>query len=196
MLVISPWVYRNWQRTGLFFIDSPFFRFGIIYQRFQPAHHPDCSPLNRAGAGKILMSLRRLRCQIPHQLGISRSRPPSNSHSSAPGQSWVETAAQNNWRAALKQPGELVSYALAHFTNSQIQSILIFPTAYRGFDSALAFLAHRNLSRYLTECCSLTNYSRQVPYWHKWDGAFPSQSILPILFSILIIAAGVQADLE
>jgi hypothetical protein len=92
----------------------------------------------------------------------------------------------------LKQPGELVSYALAHFTNSQIQSILIFPTAYRGFDSAMAFLAHRNLSRYLTECCSITNYSRQVPYWHKWSGAFPSQSILPILFSILIIAAGIQ----
>ena len=93
----------------------------------------------------------------------------------------------------MKKPGELIGYALAHFTNSQIQSILIFPTAYRGFDSALALLAHRDLSRYLAECCSLTSYSRQVPYWHKWNGVFPSQSVLPILFSILIIAAGLQA---
>ncbi len=87
----------------------------------------------------------------------------------------------------------MISFALAHFTNSQIQSILIFPTAYRGLDSGLAFLAHRDLVRYLNECCSLTSYSRQVPYWHKWDGTFPSQSILPILFSILIMAAGLQA---
>jgi hypothetical protein len=190
VLIISPWIYRNWQRTGLFFIDSPLFYFAIINQRFQPAptltfsHEP-------GGSGQSLA--------IPSTTALPNPTQPAypvpataTTPSPTPGQSWVVTAAQNNWRESLKQPGELVSYALAHFTNSQIQTILIFPTAYRGFDSGVAFLAHHNLSRYLAECCSLTNYSRQVPYWHKWSGAFPSQSILPILFSILIIAAGVQ----
>ena len=190
VLIISPWVYRNWQRTGLFFIDSPLFHFAIINQRFQPATTQALSP-EPGGSEQGLA--------IPSTTALPNPTQPAYPVPAtaatalpAPGQSWVETAAQNNWRAALKQPGELVSYALAHFTNSQIQTILIFPTAYRGFDSGVAFLAHRNLSRYLAECCSLTNYSRQVPYWHKWGGAFPSQSILPILFSILIIAAGVQ----
>ena len=95
-------------------------------------------------------------------------------------------------RALFKQPVELISYTLAHYANSQLQSILIFPTTFRGFDSTVAFLAHRDPSRFWTECCSLSNYTRRVPYWHKWGGAFPSQSILPILFSVLIIAAGIQ----
>ncbi len=111
----------------------------------------------------------------------------------APSPSLLEAAAQNSWQAALKRPGELISFAVAHFTNSQIQSVLIFPTTYRGIDSAVAFLAHRDLAKYLAECCSLSSYKHQVPYWRlKWKGAIPSQSILPILFSILIVATGFQ----
>jgi hypothetical protein len=195
VLVISPWVYRNWQRTGLLFVDSPLFHFGIIYQRFQPAAAPQTLSPEPVESEQDLAAPVSTAVPNPTQPGYPAPAVATSAPSvpAVPGQSWVETAAQNYWSAALKKPGELISYALAHFTNSQIQSILIFPTAYRGLDSGLALLAHRDLSRYLDECCSITNYSRQVPYWHKWDGAFPSQSILPILFSILIIATGFQA---
>jgi len=164
-LVISPWVVRNWQRTGLIFIDSPTFRFGLVYQRFEePAATPQPTALPTSAASTPIPT------SVPQPIS------------------------QDIGRAILQQPGELISFALAHFTNSQIQAILIFPTAYRGLDSAVAFLAHGDLARYLTECCSLANYKRQMPYWRtKWDGAVPSQSVLPILFSVLILAAGVQA---
>jgi hypothetical protein len=194
VLVISPWVYRNWQRTGLIFVDSPLFRFGIIYQRFQPSNIQTLPPLPISGGqvspAPATPAIAQPTTQPTAPLQATTTAVPSNA--AASGQPPVITIAQNNWQAALKQPGELISFALAHYTNSQIQSILIFPTTYRWFDSSLAFLAHRDLSRYLTECCSLSNYTRRVPYWHKWDGTFPSQSILPILFSILLIAAGIQ----
>ena len=190
VLVISPWVYRNWHRTGLFFIDSPVFRFGIIYQRFMPPTVQAVSPTTPTSNEQILV--------VPSTTALSNTPPPATPLPVTPtpvlasGQSWVEIAAQSNWQETLKQPGDLISYALAHYANNQIQSILIFPTTYRGFDSTLAFLAHRDLFTYLMECFSLSYYSRRVPYWKKWDGTFPGQSILPILFSILIIAAGVQ----
>jgi hypothetical protein len=177
-LVISPWVYRNWWRTGQLFVDSPLFRFGLISQRFKPSNTPTpaITPTGNGQAPTTLTS--PAATAVP--TGPATAQPP------------VQERAQNYLQALFKQPGELISYTLAHYTNSQLQSILIFPTTFRGFDSSVAFLAHRDPSRFWTECCSLSNYTRRVPYWHKWDGAFPSQSILPIIFSLLVIAAGIQ----
>ncbi len=177
-LVISPWVYRNWWRTGQLFVNSPLFRFGLISQRFKPATTPN-PVITPTANGQALTTL------TPPAVPAVPAEPAS-------GQPEVQVTAQNYLQALFKQPGELISYMLAHYANSQLQSILIFPTTFRGFDSTVAFLAHRDPSRFWTECCSLSNYTRRVPYWHKWSGAFPSQSILPILFSVLIIAAGIQ----
>lgn len=36
LMVISPWVYRNYDRTGKIFIDHPYFQIGLLLQRFHP----------------------------------------------------------------------------------------------------------------------------------------------------------------
>jgi hypothetical protein len=88
--------------------------------------------------------------------------------------------------------GEVARFILAHYTNSQLQPYLILPTTVRTFDSLIGFLGHRDPAQLWFECCSIKNYVRRMPYWHKWDGVFPSQAFLPIILNILILAVGVS----
>ncbi len=103
VLIISPWVYRNWQRTGLFFIDSPLFRFGLITQRFQPAATPQKLYPEPVGSGQNPVTSVTTAVPNPTQPAypapaVVTAAPPVQA---VPGQTWVETAAQNYWSEAL-----------------------------------------------------------------------------------------------
>jgi hypothetical protein len=39
----------------------------------------------------------------------------------------------------------------------------------------------------------MQNYTRRLPYWRKWDGAIPMQSLLPIILNIILLSWGFQA---
>ena len=67
----------------------------------------------------------------------------------------------------------------------------MFPNTFRAFDSLTAFTGHRSTVRLWEECCSTQNYIRRMPYWRKWNGVFPSQSIVPLIFNSLILAVGI-----
>ena len=201
-LVISPWIWRNWQRTGMLFIDSPYFRYSIIHQRFRPLTTPT-SPPNPTTNGQAAPAPTAAQPDQSAETMILDAKStaiptvaPTQAISPTPtiptGPYWIQLAARQNWNEAIKQPKELARFAFTHYLNSQVQMLLIFPTAYRSLDSTIALLGHRDPLRYWDECCSLVDYTRRLPYWKKWTGAFPSQSILPILFSVLIIAGGIQ----
>jgi hypothetical protein len=81
---------------------------------------------------------------------------------------------------------------LNHWVHSQAQALLIFPNTYRLFDSTIGFLGHRTPETFWTQCCSTRNYVKRLPFWQwgKWSGEIPSQSVVPILVNLFVLAVG------
>jgi hypothetical protein len=78
--------------------------------------------------------------------------------------------------------------------NSQIQTVLILPTTFRLIDSGIELLGHKSLPQFWEDCCSINGYIRRLPFWFKWDGILPRQSILPIIINLFMIALGISVS--
>lgn len=203
ILVVSPWVWRNWQRTGLLFIDSPSHRTSLIQQRFYPPT-PTPAPTATATSTPTPVPVTTLTSTPtislttsvtpapsggslspgsfkPHQIGPANTPSPGTP---APG-------SESDDPAYSRKPGEFIRFTLIHYLNSQVQTVLIFPSTIRWLDSTIGFAAHHDLSRFWKECCSLTSYVRRMPYWHTWTGEFPRQAALPLAINLVILSAGI-----
>ena len=182
-IVLSPWVVRNWKLTGQVYLNEPNFRYGIIYQRFLPAATPTPSPAQ--SSTPPVSSTPELN-PFPAVTPIAPSKPV------APAAEEVENQGKQYLSQALQHPSQSIRYTFAHYLNSQLQSLLIFPATFRGIDSITAFVGHHSLKRLWFECCSTTSHIRRLPYWQKWDGNLPLQSIVPLIINCVILAAGIQ----
>ena len=169
MLVISPWIWRNWRISGQIFIDSPTFRFDVIGQRYKPSAADEQTPL-----------------QDPQTTESSSPAAPENVR-----QEFISSVSAQAVDFIKKNPYRVAGFIVTHYLNSQIQTISMFPNTFRAFDSLTAFTGHRSTVRLWEECCSTQNYIRRMPYWHKWNGVFPSQSLVPLIFNSLILAVGI-----
>ncbi len=80
----------------------------------------------------------------------------------------------------------------SNFLNSQIQAVLLFPSAYRFVDSSIAFLGHRDSLRFSEVCCSRENYADRLPFWNwgQWKGEIPSAALIPFLVNLLLLSTG------
>lgn len=141
VLILAPWLWRTWNLTGSFSIDSP-----DLYLRFFER----------------------------------RSQT-------------ISSTATNNILAT-QFPGVAKNFAVitSFYLNSQVQTNLIPPTTFRAIDSFTAFIFHNDLDKFLDECCSLQNYVRRMPYWHKWDGKFLSQTTIPLILILLTFTTGIS----
>ncbi len=193
LMVISPWVWRNYRLTGKVFIDHPYFSIGILFQRFHP---------NR----EILLSSQQedespeesLATVVPQPTVTAQSVVPQASDVPLPTQApppelpqeLIEREKNRTFEYIRQNIGRLVGVMIGHTLNSQMQTFLTLPSTFRGLDSAIAWVGHRSATRFWTECCAAENYVRRLPYWRKWDGYFPSQTLLPLVVNLLLIAWG------
>jgi len=208
LLVLSPWVWRNWRQTGMIYLNDPYFRFGIIHQRFGPKGslprsnttaegafpNPARGGLQLAYTGmkpSLMADSARQLSEIANPPAIElQTTPTPEPRPRTPEE--IEQAARERLLQELKHPLSLLQINSAHFLNSQFQSLLIFPTTFRGVDSTISFLGHRSLPRLWLECCSTASYIRRLSYWTKWQGGFDLQSLLPLALTVVLIAAGIQ----
>jgi hypothetical protein len=191
-LVISPWIWRNWKLTGRIFIDSPVFRYALIYQRFRPVPTPE----PESGLQAEQQPQEQAATQEPQATIPATQLAPTATSITQPSGSGARTVTEYAKEDApdfiMKQPGQVVRFIFAHYLNSQLQIILPLPTTFRTLDSLTTFIGHRSVETLWSECCSLENYVRRMPYWHKWNGGFPSQAIVPLIVNLLFFAAGIH----
>lgn len=185
MLVSSPWIIRNWQVSGSLFNDSSLYRYQLIIQRFRTLDE-NSPPAEKSEETQVGMLTPSPGSAVP----TTPAAVPTSIPADIPRSTLIISTANSLVETALRNPGELGRFFAAHFLNSQIQMVLLFPSSYRSFDSGIALLGHRNLSRFWQDCCSLTGYTRRLPFWKGWNGQIPIQSILPIFLTTLLMAAG------
>jgi hypothetical protein len=194
LLVISPWIWRNWKMTGEVFIDSPVFRFALIYQRFHPL---STQPPESVDQPKEEPS--ESTPQTPSQatptagLPTLTVKPTQKSPSNVGGKvtNYAKNAAPE---LILQNSNQVARFIIAHDLNSEIQTILYLPTTFRILDSFMGFIGHRSTKMLFYDCCSTLGYVRRLPYWRNWSGYFPRQAIIPLAVNIVIFAAGIHVS--
>lgn len=161
-LVLAPWVYRNWKTTGMIFLETPDARIGFLLERLRQISDDE--------APQIL--------------------PPAEEESE--GQNLVPRQKTSPTAAPQTTTPSFFQILINHWTHSQAQAILLFPTTYRLFDSAIGLLGHRDPATFWAQCCSGRDYVKRLPYWEwgKWSGEIPPQSVVPILVNLYLLAVG------
>lgn len=194
LLVISPWVWRNYATTGEIFFDSPLHNTSLIQQRFQ--FEPGAPDLPSEDVESLSSAEPAPSPAPPHE----STRPSTSSQPQT--QSPAPTLETSNLRLrrqtsqllgrALQDPDILVRAALAHYLNSQVQSLLILPAVFRGTEGLIGWVGHRSAERLWKECCGVTSYIRRAPFWRQWDGRFPPGTWVALSLNLLLIAYGIH----
>ncbi len=184
-LIISPWVFRNWQTTGMVFLDSPVFRFNLIADRYRPSSELAVSdtPLEEAVQPTADPTQPPVVTQDP---AVATSVPEVD-----PFTPYVASTIDRTMSFIKENSAEVGKFLFANTMNSQMQVVLVLPATYRIFDSAIQFIGHRDTSQFWDDCCSLSSYVRRLPFWHKWEGTIPGQAVIPIILNVSLMVTGI-----
>ncbi len=190
VLMLLPWIWRNYQITGTIFLDSPHYRADLIALRYRESE----SDLPPAALGPGTSSST---ADSPGTV-TTPANPPTATPAIVllPGESREEFAkrlTQDANEFARNNPEAVLRFIGNHFFNSQIQTVLYLPGTFRLPESALGFLGHKDLSRLWQECCSADDYIRRLPFWFKWDGRLPPQTVIPLFLNLFLISVGLAS---
>jgi hypothetical protein len=181
VLALAPWIWRNYQITGTIFLDSPHYRADLFAKRYLQTETPTPSP----PAPKLEPAL---------PAADARPSPTPTPLPAQPGETSQEFASRL-FRQTLdfvrQNARQVLGFITNHFINSQVQTVLYLPAAFRISDSALDFSGHRDPARFWQACCSAEGYVRRLPFWFDWDGSLPRQSLLPLLISLALVSGGI-----
>jgi len=191
VLVLSPWVWRNYQITGTIFIDSPTFRFDVIKARYKTFVQPAEPPAAETERPVQEMPTEPAPQQQPESVSLFNKAVDLVFYL-MPEDTFISSAMLQAIEFISANPSKVVGFITTHYLNSQIQPVIYFPTTTRIFDSLIGFAGHRSPAVFWEECCSVQNYIRRMPYWRKWLGVFPQQAFIPILINIIFIALGIS----
>ncbi len=184
LLMLTPWVWRNYQITGTLFLDSPHYRadlFAVRYREYLVEETPTSSPPEE--------SISLTATSSPEQPQATATPKVATRPGESSGE-FAERMAQVAAQYIQKNPGAVVAFISNHFFNSQVQTVLYLPDTWRLPDSAVGFIGHKDFTRFWEECCSADNYIRRLPFWFKWDGTIMRQSFLFIFMNLFLLSVG------
>ena len=159
-LAAVPWMWRNYQQTGQFGYSQPL---QALYLAKQYSLTPE---LGDPG--------------FPE--GTQRSE-------------YVALSFSKVAQFTADHPLEVAGFVGAHFFHNGISSLLALPMRFDLADRMVTFYNLRPFwigaeDRLWTECCSLTAYINDTPYWQNWNGFFASDAWVPLTSNLVILSIG------
>lgn len=191
--ILTPWIVRNYLKTGSIYIDSPYFLYEIIEQRYI---NPEKNTLPSTETGKSETELYKSEARDNSPSFELTANSVSNTITAlatpSPEEEYIETVKQKTWVLLKDNPSEIIRFSISHYLNSQLQTFLVLPNTIRPVESLISLVGHKDLERFSKECCSAIGYIRRLPYWRKWNGNIPSDAFFLLTLNIIIFSFGVN----
>jgi len=181
-LLVSPWMIRNWQRTGVVQID----KYHIIQGWFEDIlgnenenqdeiDNPSSDIIRELTKNSQIASPKNASV-LPPQPGVSSLEVPgSSAETSGPLQNFPHHLANNLQQIFLYLPSNHQPF----FTAGSI--VELRPGLKGGILAKDNYFSERYLERYV----------KSLPYWwFDWDGSLTPRSIFPLFLSLLLISIG------
>jgi len=168
LLMVSPWVWRNWQKTQQIYIINPTYE-----QRI----------LEKFSADNEQSQIADIPSSSPRKAKLSQLQIPSK-----------EVSGIYNYNSSQWSSPERM---LHHFFNSLTQSVLYLPMSPNFSFANIHLGISRQVSDWFQICCSLEYYVRDLPYWWgDWDGNLAIVSIIPMGINLFILAIGISVLMQ
>ena len=193
-LMLSPWIWRNYQITGTIFLDSPSYRADLFAQRYRNIENQNQNKETPIATTPIpTTESKPLSTDTLHESELTPiSTPTIEKHPGESIKQFTQRLMQDVTVFIKKNPGAVLNFTLNHYMNSEIQTVLYLPATNQFFDSMIGFLGHRDINQFFFECCSPKHYISKLPFWHKWNGTLPLQSYVPIILNLMLISIGLS----
>jgi hypothetical protein len=184
IIVVSPWIYRNWQRYDIIFFDAPNGRLNAVIERAfaVPPKLPEETPILETPSGTVIIQIEEIIDTTPNP---RLAEEPTRKIIETP-----EETIDDAVTIIADRPQAVLINIINHYLNSEIQSILAIPTAFRLPDNLINFSFHKDINRFWRNCCQAIGYYERMPYWQSW-GVLPAEAILPILGNLFLISIGI-----
>lgn len=179
MLVTSPWVIRNWQRSGEIYLNRPAnYVFSVLGSKGEDQNlersQGDEKPSTSKRDGNHLETISYWHVQEGDR-GTGLLQLQVSPYSFNP----EETGYKNN---------------VDHFVNQWVQSVVYLPSYPLMLD--VDYLSKMLIGRlgpyYGGVLYSPIRYVKQLPYWwNGWDGSIPPRSVISVLLTVFFIAWGI-----
>ncbi len=185
LLVITPWIYRNWHNTGLIFLDRPGNRTYLISDtlRLDPGQIKNEDSFLLADDQAYVLEATPL---VWSALNVTQP-----SLARAFQQSLILNPVLDKTDGSVS----ILDLLLNHFTNQLIQSVVYLPSNPLVLDlDYLSKMSIGKLDRYYGGLFySPETYVKTLPYWWvDWDGRIPSHSTLAVTLTLALITLGIS----
>ncbi len=185
LLVITPWIYRNWNNTGKIFLDRPGNRISLIKDTFK------LEPDQIKQEDSFLLTDDQ--ALVLEESPLSQSL--FNVAQSSPGSAYQQNLILNPALDKAYGPDTTLDLLLNHFTNQLIQTVVYLPSTPLVLDlDYLSKMSIGRLDRYYGGLFySPKVYVKSLPYWWSdWNGRIPSQSTIAVFLTLSLIALGIS----
>jgi hypothetical protein len=185
LLVITPWIYRNWEKTGLVYLIRASNQIDLITDTLEidpDQIKPEDSNLLRYDQLFVFDG-------TPFIRNENKITQPSDSSA------YQKSLILNPNLDQADGSDSTLDLLLNHFANQTIQSVVYLPSNPLILDmNYLAKMATGMLERYYGGIFSSPKvYIKTLPYWWTdWDGGIPLHSILAVSLTLVLISIGIS----